>query len=553
MANISQLYTPQTATSATIAKQTPVLDETSGLFATPDQSAAGSFLDMLITALSPNLATVSSLPMPALVTADSEQTDLAQTQESATETAEKTETDPDSTPLEVSVQNTIPLQTLSPAITLTTDSRGQESRIDPLHQKDEPASENNTDQALALSIPTPILSMIIPPVPAEQPTTDSSNDSTSSLTLSPNTTTGPTPDDTPDPLNLNDITAEDADYTQTLDARLTAQVLALTKQNGTDPSTAPVSPLSDPFVDISTPSSVSQPRDGAETRAPDQTVRTVPDITPEMEPTNEIAAQLNALNISGNEKQSLKTTKDKPATPAHSEIKIDPAKTESGYQPNPVAGDRASINPQSAHSLAVQKIASLSDADSLPDNALFKIDLSALAPNNMTGLATAETHLAENVIRLPASSNAASTTTLNAVILHLQNMAQNRDVRVMTLNLNPPELGKLQVKMTFGKDKTVKADVLVEKSDTLNLLQKDTDNLKQALNNAGLSTDAGSLNLSLADHGAFNNTFHQTQDGNGTNLIVNPDGSDIALIEIKASEEWSVDPRTGIVRYNIVV
>lgn len=141
------------------------------------------------------------------------------------------------------------------------------------------------------------------------------------------------------------------------------------------------------------------------------------------------------------------------------------------------------------------------------------------------------------------------------VAAQIQLMGQSRDVQTLTVQLNPPELGKVQVKMSYGRDKSVKADVMVEKSETLSLIQRDADTLRQALNNAGLSADAGSLNFSLADPGAFANQMYDQGSSGGHHSGSGQDQAteDVAWVEIKPSEEWSVDSKTGIVRYNIVV
>ncbi len=148
-------------------------------------------------------------------------------------------------------------------------------------------------------------------------------------------------------------------------------------------------------------------------------------------------------------------------------------------------------------------------------------------------------------------SSAQSQSALQAVAIHLQQLGANRDTRTLTLQLNPPELGKLQVKMTFGRDKAVKADVLVEKSDTFQMMQKDGDTLRQALQNVGLNTDASSLNFSLAQDGTFMDD-RRNEIFKGGRDIAN-DNDVIGAYEIKSSEEWSVDPSTGLTRYNIWV
>ena len=67
----------------------------------------------------------------------------------------------------------------------------------------------------------------------------------------------------------------------------------------------------------------------------------------------------------------------------------------------------------------------------------------------------------------------------------------------VTIALNPAELGKVEVKLDFSKDGSVQASIVAERADTLQMLKNDHQGLSQALNNAGLSTDASSLNFSL--------------------------------------------------------
>lgn len=66
-----------------------------------------------------------------------------------------------------------------------------------------------------------------------------------------------------------------------------------------------------------------------------------------------------------------------------------------------------------------------------------------------------------------------------------------------TIRLNPPELGRVEVRLEFGADGGVKAALSAEKPETLNLLQRDAAALERALNDAGLKTNSGSLNFSL--------------------------------------------------------
>jgi flagellar hook-length control protein FliK len=67
-----------------------------------------------------------------------------------------------------------------------------------------------------------------------------------------------------------------------------------------------------------------------------------------------------------------------------------------------------------------------------------------------------------------------------------------------TIQLRPPDLGKIQVDLKIDQDGHVTASVLADRQDTLSLLQRDSHQLEQALNDAGLTTNNGDLQFSLS-------------------------------------------------------
>ena len=67
------------------------------------------------------------------------------------------------------------------------------------------------------------------------------------------------------------------------------------------------------------------------------------------------------------------------------------------------------------------------------------------------------------------------------------------------IRLDPPEMGRIDVRMEIRKDGQVVAHMSVERPETLDLLQRDARALQQALTNAGLQADGDSLNFSLKD------------------------------------------------------
>ena len=80
------------------------------------------------------------------------------------------------------------------------------------------------------------------------------------------------------------------------------------------------------------------------------------------------------------------------------------------------------------------------------------------------------------------------------------------------INLEPASLGKIAVRLDFAQDGRVSATFSADRADTLNLLNNDSRSLEQALRDAGLRADSGSLtfNLSSGDNGASARQFAQS-------------------------------------------
>lgn len=298
----------------------------------------------------------------------------------------------------------------------------------------------------------------------------------------------------------------------------------------------------------------------------DQATSTIPTVQAGDDPTKTLAEQLNAMIVGGNAPQ--KGNKDGEGRGYTSPLGalnglLTPANdtgytptflmAQDGYQPPAQASSSASPTTLGAGSspefLGSDDLSDLSNLDQPVD-----LSFDGTTTSDRSGPSQTTATSTQSIDR---SGTHAATTAHNmtqAVAVHLQSMAQNRDTRSLTLHLDPPELGKMQIKMSYGRDKSVRADVLVEKPDTLRLMEQDSTTLKSALDNAGLQTDAGSLNFSLADQGAFQNSESQAFLGNTNNNSDQALGvDDIAGFEFKSTEEWSVDPSTGITRYNIVV
>ena len=127
--------------------------------------------------------------------------------------------------------------------------------------------------------------------------------------------------------------------------------------------------------------------------------------------------------------------------------------------------------------------------------------------------------------------------------------AQTGETKNMTLRLDPPELGKIEIQMHFTKDKSVKTHMIFEKPETMLMMQRDSHALERAMQQSGLDANGNSLSfeLSSGDHSFDDNR------GNGGNDYGNKSRADAGQTEIiETTMSWYVDENTGMQHYNIL-
>ena len=133
-----------------------------------------------------------------------------------------------------------------------------------------------------------------------------------------------------------------------------------------------------------------------------------------------------------------------------------------------------------------------------------------------------------------------------AVAITISRAAQSGDNRTMTVHLDPPELGRIEIQMHFTKDKSVKAHMIFEKPETMLMLQRDAQALERALAESGVDSGSDGLSFELADQdhafgeGRGNHTGAQRHDA--------PDDGEI----IESTMTWFIDGETGLQRYDIL-
>lgn len=94
------------------------------------------------------------------------------------------------------------------------------------------------------------------------------------------------------------------------------------------------------------------------------------------------------------------------------------------------------------------------------------------------------------------AASQARTPVAEQVAFHIKTMAKDGSSKIQ-IQLDPVELGKLSIKLEVGHDGKTGVVVTADQKSTLDLLQRDARGLEQALADAGLKTDSGSLSFNL--------------------------------------------------------
>ncbi|MGH1455688.1 MAG: flagellar hook-length control protein FliK [Alphaproteobacteria bacterium] len=131
----------------------------------------------------------------------------------------------------------------------------------------------------------------------------------------------------------------------------------------------------------------------------------------------------------------------------------------------------------------------------------------------------------------------------------IQKAVKAGDDTNIKLRLDPPELGRVEVKMSIDKDNKTKIILTAEKPETFMMLQKDSDVLQRALLESGLDMN-GEMSFELASD---NHDFNRENSGQnqGRNADDGTNTDDDLITETTMS--WHVNPETGHMHYNILV
>ncbi|MEQ1889152.1 MAG: flagellar hook-length control protein FliK [Alphaproteobacteria bacterium] len=101
---------------------------------------------------------------------------------------------------------------------------------------------------------------------------------------------------------------------------------------------------------------------------------------------------------------------------------------------------------------------------------------------------------------------------IREIAMHISQHADT-GINRFQLRLDPPELGRVDVRMEISADGKLSAVIAVERPETLDLLQRDQRALERSLADAGLKTDGNSLSFSLK--GGKHENQHSGSSGQG--------------------------------------
>lgn len=188
--------------------------------------------------------------------------------------------------------------------------------------------------------------------------------------------------------------------------------------------------------------------------------------------------------------------------------------------------------------------------------------LNSLFPEGLNWMSGANGHNIQMSLTGPASFTSLVNHAQQAVLPHpatqivavsIAKAAGQGETKTLTLKLEPPELGRVDIQMNFGKDsKELKVHLMIEKPETYMMMQRDSHVLMRALLDAGL--DAGGTNLSFEL--AQNGNMSGQNDGNGQRNYSGSDSSESGAAAgeiVETHMDWYVDPKTGLTHYNALV
>jgi chemotaxis protein MotD len=223
-------------------------------------------------------------------------------------------------------------------------------------------------------------------------------------------------------------------------------------------------------------------------------------------PVLQAVAAISPLSIAGAETTKTKSTGGTAAKPdaakltTDTKVSVQPA----DGKPQAVAGDTDRLAAAPQHDAAQS---SKSHGEAAPAQPSIATDAQVAAPK-VDGSALQQAALS---VQAPdASQNVAAPAApapqgMQAIAVPLGGVAVEIAGKALEgknhfeIRLDPPELGRIEVRLAVDKDGNTTTHMIADRSDTLNLLRNDSSDLQRALQDAGLKTSDNGLQFSLRD------------------------------------------------------
>jgi flagellar hook-length control protein FliK len=168
--------------------------------------------------------------------------------------------------------------------------------------------------------------------------------------------------------------------------------------------------------------------------------------------------------------------------------------------------DEDSVGPRADQLANAQpdKLGAPADTPAQPGQVASAADqAAAAAPQSVASTSAAAAINAANAPGAPAAQATAAMAAvpLAGVAVEIAARAQAGSNH-FEIRLDPPDLGRIDVRLNVDKQGNVTSHLVVERSTTLDMLRRDAPQLERALQDAGLKTSGDGLQFSLRDHGA---------------------------------------------------
>jgi flagellar hook-length control protein FliK len=222
-----------------------------------------------------------------------------------------------------------------------------------------------------------------------------------------------------------------------------------------------------------------------------------------------------------------------------SKLSTKPAlKLQNDGKPRPVPGDTSDADKPAAVYVRDDAAAATNHAATeAPQPAA--TDVQAVTPKTFDGLMpqAALPPQPQDASPAPASQAASAPLTpqppavpLAGVAVEIAGMA-NAGKNRFEIRLDPPELGRIEVRLNIDRDGNTSARLIADRADTLDLLRRDPSGLERALQDAGLKTADNGLQFSLRDQ-----TMGREQSNSPTPPVAQIVVNDSALPTIDATQ-----------------